>query len=137
MGKKPVVLIDGANIGHIEKSQDGKPKMSNIVGVCQALREKGFRPLVIVDASFRHEVDDPDQLEALLDNQEVYQAPAGTEADFFLLKTSEENGAMVVSNDNFSEFHDQYPWIEERRVPAMIINGEVILYEDKLVDREE
>jgi hypothetical protein len=134
MGSDQVVLVDGANVGHIEKTKSGKPKMSNIVQVCQVLREKGFNPLVIVDASFRHKVDDPDQLEALIQSQEIRQAPAGTEADYFLLETAQEIGAMIVSNDTFSDFEDVYDWIEDRRVPAMIIDGDVILYEEKLED---
>jgi hypothetical protein len=136
MGRNQTVLVDGANIAHIEKTQDDKPRMSNIVAVCKALREKGFKPLVIVDASFRHVVDDPDQLEALIDSQEVHQAPAGTEADYFLLKTAQDTGAVIVSNDTFTEYHDKYNWIENRRVPAMIINGEVILHEDKFENQE-
>jgi hypothetical protein len=136
MSSDRIVLVDGANIGYAEKTSDEKPKMSNIVAVCKSLREKGFKPLVIVDASFRHEVDDPDQLEALLDDQEMRQAPAGTDADYFLLQASEETGAVIVSNDTFSDFRDQFNWIENRRVPVMIINGEVILYEENLEDRE-
>lgn len=134
MSSDRIVLVDGANVGYAEKTRDEKPKMSNIVAVCKTLREKGFKPLVIVDASFRHEVDDPDQLEALLDDQEMRQAPAGTNADYFLLQTSEETGAVIVSNDTFSDFRDQFDWIENRRVPVMIINGEVILYEENLED---
>jgi hypothetical protein len=134
MAANQMVLVDGANIAYAEKTKNDKPKMSNIVAVCRTLREKGFKPLVIVDASFRHQVDDPDQLEALLDDQELRQSPAGTEADYFLLETSAETGAMIVSNDTFTKFRDQYKWIEERRVPAMIINGEVILREENLKD---
>jgi hypothetical protein len=136
MTANQMVLVDGANIAYAERTKDDKPKMSNIIALCKTLRDKGFKPLVIVDASFRYEVDDPDQLEALLDDQELRQSPAGTEADYFLLETSEETGAVIVSNDTFTDFRDQFDWIENRRVPVMIINGEVILYEENLEDRE-
>jgi hypothetical protein len=35
----------------------------------------------------------------------------------------------VVSNDRFEKYSQRFEWIEERRVPLMIINGEVELYE--------
>jgi hypothetical protein len=136
MGNSPIVLVDGANVAYIEKTHDNKPKMSNIVAVCKTLREKGFKPLVIVDASFRHSVDDPDQLEALIDNQELRQSPAGTEADYFLLETAQETGAAIVSNDTFTQYHDQYNWIKNRRVPVMIINGNVVLHDENLENQE-
>lgn len=81
-----------------------------------------------VDATLRHEIDDPEQLEALLDQGVVLQAPADTSADYFVLEVADEHGAIVVSNDQFDEFRAEYPWIEERRVPYMVVKGEVHLY---------
>ena len=112
-----VAVVDGSNIAYTELSANGDPKVSNIVAVCRDLRDRGYRPVVIVDASLRHEIDDPDQLEALLDDQDVRQAPAGTQADYFVLEVADELGALVISNDGFDEYREQYPWIDERRVP--------------------
>ena len=44
-----VAVVDGANIAYIEESQEGKPKVSNLVAVRKALQEKGIEPIVIVD----------------------------------------------------------------------------------------
>ena len=129
--ERPIV-VDGANVAYIEQTQDGKPKMSNLVAVREALEQKGFNPIIIVDASLIYEIDDPDQLQAFLDNQRIHQAPADTEADYFVLKTAEEEDAQVVSNDRFEEYSQRFEWVEDRRVPLMIINGEVQLYEPKL-----
>ena len=127
-----VAVLDGSNIAYTELSANGDPKVSNIVAVCRDLRDRGYRPVVIVDASLRHEIDDPDQLEALLDDQDVRQAPAGTQADYFVLEVADELGALVISNDGFDEYREQYPWIDERRVPLMIVGGEVMLHEPSL-----
>lgn len=132
MAPDSVAVVDASNIAYTELSAKGQPKVSNIVSVCRDLRERGYRPIVIADASLRHVVDDPAQLEALMDEQDVRQAPSGTQADYFVLQVADELGAVVVSNDGFDEYREQYPWIEERRVPLMIVGGEVMLHEPSL-----
>jgi hypothetical protein len=126
------VIVDGANVAYAEVSQAGDPRVSNLVAVQRMLEAKGLEPIVILDASLRHEVDDSQQLEALFDDPNFRQAPAGTDADYFILETADRLDAYVLSNDEFEEYSDRYPWIRERRVPLMIIQGEVELYEPKL-----
>lgn len=126
------VIVDGANVAYAERSQDGEPKVANLVAMCEALEEEGYEPTVIVDASLRYEVSDPEQLEALLDDYEWQQAPAGTDADYFILETAKRLDGYVVSNDEFDRWAEEHPWIEERRVPFMIVRGEVILQMEKL-----
>ena len=43
--------------------------------------------------------------------------------------------ARVVSNDEFEAYQHAYGWIEERRVPFMIIDENVLLY-DSDVEQE-
>jgi len=137
MAESKVAVVDGSNVAYAELSARGQPKVSNIVAVCRALKEQGFRTVVIADASLRHVVDDPAQLEALMDDQDVRQSPAGTAADYFVLEVADELGAVVVSNDGFASYRDRYPWIEDRRVPLMIIGGDVMLYAPRLCAAEE
>ena len=132
MSKDHVIVVDGANVAYEELSKKGEPKVSNINAVRNALKEHGFTPIIIIDASLRFDIDDPDQMETLIDDQEFRQVPAETDADFFVLETADRYGALVVSNDRFEPYRDRYPWIEERRVPVMIINGKVELYQPKL-----
>ena len=132
MGKGRFIVVDGANVAYEEQTQDGKPKVSNIVAVRRELVQLGYEPIIIVDASLRRQVDDSDQLERLIDEQVVREVPAGTDAAFFVVKTAEQQHARIVSNDRYRPYQDEYPWIDERRVPLMIINGQVELYEDKL-----
>lgn len=130
-------VVDGANVAYIEKSEKDEPKVSNLIAVRRALQNKGYEPVIIVDASLRHQVDDPEQLESLLDEQVVRQAPADADADYFILEMAEEMDALVVSNDEFEQYQDDYPWIEERRVPLMIVKGHVELYEQKMGEKKD
>ena len=129
---KKIAVVDGANIAYIEQSQQGDPKVSNILAVRAALEKRGYEPIIIVDASLIYEIDDKPQLEALIDDQAVHQVPAQTDADYFIIETAQEHKAIIVSNDQFEPYLKEYPWIEKQRVPLMIINGEVELYEPKL-----
>ncbi len=129
------IIVDGTNVAYAELSEAGNPQVSNLVAMCQTLEHKGYHPTLIVEASLRHTVDDPEQLEALLDDRRYRQAPAGTDADYFVLETADRLQAQVVSNDEFEEHRDRYPWIPERRVPFMIVQGQVELYQDKLSER--
>lgn len=127
MGRK--IVVDGSNVAFEEFSKGGTPKVSNLVAVRKHLEERGFHPMILVDASLKHKVDDPDQLDALIVSERIHQVPAGTDADYWVLETALRIDGLVVSNDRFTPYQDAYPWIEERRIPFMIIEGLVQLYE--------
>lgn len=127
---REVIVVDGANVAYEEKGEGGKPRVANIVAVRRALEGEGFDPVVVIDASLKYDIDDPAQLESLIESQAVRQVPAGTDADFFILEIAEQHEARVVTNDRYRDYQDQHPWINERRVPYMIVKGEVHLYEN-------
>ena len=127
MGRK--IVVDGSNVAFEEFSKGGTPKVSNLVAVRKHLEERGFHPMITVDASLKHQVDDPDQLAALIISERIHQVPAGTDADYWVLETAQRIDGLVVSNDRFLPYQDSYPWIEERRIPFIIIEGLVQLYE--------
>ena len=124
-----VVVVDGSNVAYEERAENGKAKVGNIIAIEKELVDQGYDPIIIVDAALRHDIDDPDALEDLIDDRSVRQAPAGTDADFFVAKIAAEHGAKVVSNDVFRPYRQQFPWLEERRWPFMIARGAVTLYE--------
>jgi nicotinamide riboside kinase len=130
VGKK--IVVDGSNIAYVERSSNGDPRISNIIVVRKALVNKGYDPIIIVDANLRYEIDDPRQLEALLDRQEIRQAPAETDADYFVLELAKRYNSQVISNDQFERYKNHYSWIEQRRVPLMIVEGQVEFYGPKL-----
>lgn len=126
-----IIVVDGANVAWSEQTSERKPKVSNIVAMRKALEAEDFDPIIIIDASLRHDIDDPDQLEGLIDGQHVRQSPAGTEADYFILMTADQQNTDVVSNDTFEKYRDDYDWIWDRRVPYMIVEGKVQLHRDE------
>ena len=132
MASESPIVIDGANIAYIEQTETGQPKVSNLEAAYRALKRRGYHPILIIDASLIHEVDDRGQLEDFLDNPDVQQAPSQTDADYFVLETADRLDAEVVSNDEYDRYQDEYPWIEERRVPLMIVEGEVEFYQSQI-----
>lgn len=128
--ERDVVVIDGANVAYEEKSGGGKPKLSNLLKVRGELEERGFDTIIVIDASLKYEIDDQHQLEKLIASQQIRQVPAGTDADFFILEIADTCGARIVTNDQYRDYKERYPWIPERRLPYMIVNGEVHLYEE-------
>ena len=126
---KDMVVIDGANVAYEEKSAGGKPRLSNLLKVKREMEERGFDTVIIVDASLKYEIDDQTQMETLIESQHIRQVPAGTDADYFILEIANEHDARIVTNDRYRDYQGRYPWIEDRRLPYMIVKGEVHLYE--------
>jgi len=120
-----VALVDGSNVAH---STEGAPaQVKNLVAIRDKLREEGLEPIIVVDAALRHQVDDPAAYEQLVEAGHVRQAPAGTDADYFILSFARELNAWVVSNDRFRDRVKQFPEARDRVIRFMIVNGEVVL----------
>jgi hypothetical protein len=120
-----VVLVDGSNVAH--SSEGGAPRLANILAVRDKLIEEGLDPIIVVDAALRHQIDDDRRFEALVEGGTIRQAPAGTDADYFLLEFAEEFDASIVSNDRFRDRIEKYPELRSRLVKYMIVGDEVVL----------
>jgi hypothetical protein len=118
------VLIDGSNVAYSTEGE--KPLLANIIAVRDRLLEEGHEPIVVVDAALRHSIDDETGYEQLVDDGTIKQAPAGTDADYFILTFAEELDASIVSNDRFRDRIQAYPTAKKRLVKFMIVNGEVV-----------
>jgi hypothetical protein len=119
-----VVIVDGSNVAH---STEGKePRLANIRLVCDKLVEEGFRPIVVVDAALRHRIDEDAEYERLVDEGVIRQAPAGTDADYFILSFARELNASIVSNDRFRDGEKVFPDASDRLIRYMIVNDEVV-----------
>ena len=128
---KNVVVIDGANVAYEERSAGGKPKLSNLLRVRGELEGRGFEAIILVDASLKYDIDDQEQLEKLIQSQQVRQVPAGTDADYFIIQFADQLDALIVTNDRYKDYAGQYPWIPDRRLPYMIVKGELVLYDEQ------
>lgn len=120
-----VAIVDGSNVAH---STEGEPPhVANILMVRDKLVEEGLEPIVVADAALRHQIDDSAAYEKLIDEGSVRQAPAGTDADYFILKFARELRASIMSNDRFRDRIKQFPEATDRVIRYMILNGEVVL----------
>jgi hypothetical protein len=122
---KPIVLVDGSNVAHSTEGEQAQ--LANILAVRQKLTEDGLEPVVVVDAALRHQIDDRAGYEQLVDQGVVRQAPAGTDADYFILSFARELDARIVSNDRFRDRLKDFPDAADRLIRYMIVEKEVVL----------
>lgn len=120
-----LVLVDGSNVAH--SSEGERPRLANITAVVEKLREEGYEPLVLVDAALRHQIDDRAAYERLVDEGLLRQAPAGTDADYFILSFARELDASIVSNDRFRDRQKAFPDAAKRLIRYMVVKDEVVL----------
>jgi hypothetical protein len=123
--ERTIVLVDGSNVAH--SSEGERAQLANITAVCDKLREEGYEPLVLVDAALRHQIDDRAQYERMVDAGEIRQAPAGTDADYFILSFARELDAAIVSNDRYRDRQKAFPDAAKRLIKYMVVKGEVVL----------
>ena len=119
------VIVDGSNVAH--STEGDTPQVANLVAIQQKLKEEGLEPIIVADAALRHQIDDPQKYEQLIEEGVVRQAPAGTDADYFILSFARELNASIVSNDRFRDRIKQFPEARERVIRFMIVNDEVVL----------
>jgi hypothetical protein len=122
---RKVAIIDGSNVAHATEGEH--PRLENIVLVRAKMLEEGFEPVVVVDAALRHQVDDRTGYEKMVEDGTVKQAPAGTDADYFILSFARELDAVVVSNDRYRDREKAFPEARDRVIRFMIVAGEVVL----------
>jgi hypothetical protein len=120
-----LVIVDGSNVAHSSEGEKGV--LANITAVCDKLREEGYEPVVVVDAALRHQIDDRAAYERLVDAGSLRQAPAGTDADYFILSFARELDASIVSNDRFRDRKKAFPDAAKRLIRYMVVKGEVVL----------
>jgi hypothetical protein len=118
-----IAIVDGSNVAH---SSETGCELHNIHLVWEKLEEQGYEPIVVADAALRHQIDDKRRYEELIDEGKIKQAPAGTDADYFILSFARELAASIVSNDRFKDRMNAFPDAQERLIKYMILNDEVV-----------
>ncbi|UJG42023.1 MAG: hypothetical protein K9W45_06040 [Candidatus Heimdallarchaeum aukensis] len=124
-----VVIVDGSNVAWEEKDAAGHPKLANIEAMINKLSRSNFKKIITVaDAALRYQIDNQRRLDQLVKEGAIKMLPARVDGDKFILRIAEEETAMIVSNDLFKEFREIAPWIDKRRIPFTILDGEVFLH---------
>lgn len=116
-------MVDASNVAHFGRKRDAKPSLEYIVKAAEALEKLGYEPILIADASLRHEIDQKDEFNQLLEEDKIQQVPSGTTADHFILKMAEDEDAKILSNDVFREYNDEFQDISSRRIPYNFKEG--------------
>lgn len=119
------VIVDASNVAHYGRGKDDKPRLDYIILAAEALKGLGYEPVLIADASLRHEIDLKEEFNQLLDKNFIKQVPSGTTADHYILKMAEEEDAKILSNDIFREYNDEFLDISSRRIPYNFKNDEI------------
>ena len=110
------VVVDGSNF-----ATEGRtvPSLVQLDEAVRAFLEEHptAEMIVVADASFEHRVAANERArfkESELAG-EIVTPPAGAvgRGDAFILKIADRIGGVVLSNDSFQEFHDEYPWLFE------------------------
>ena len=120
----PRAIVDGSNVAH--SSEGDEAKLHNVVLVVKKLKAEGYDPIVVADAALRHQIDDKEGYERRVEEGKIRQAPAGTDADYFILAFARELDAVVVSNDRFRDRAEAFPEARERMIRYMIVEEEVV-----------
>lgn len=108
------VVVDGSNL-----ATEGRtlPSLTQLDEAVTAFAEEnpGAEIIVVADATFEHRVTTGERsrfTDASLAG-EIVTPPAGAvgRGDAFILKIADRIDGVVLSNDSFQEFQDEYPWL--------------------------
>lgn len=123
------VFVDGSN--YICAANGVK----DLAAILAALKAAGRTPVTIFDAatSFKVAEDGKALIQRLVDADEAFIAPGGSQADDHLLLMAEKCGGDIVSNDLYRDKAERYPWVVgdgkggKRVHAAMVANGLVLI----------
>ena len=122
------VVVDGSNF-----ATEGRvtPSLAQLDQAVRAFLEEhpNAEMIVVADASFEHRVA-PNERAHFKSAElagEIVTPPAGAigRGDAFILKIADRIKGVVLSNDSFQEFHDEYPWLfdEGRLIGGKPVKG--------------
>jgi len=107
-------VVDGSNIANMSRSSRGK--LAYLAQIRRAAWEEGYFPVItIVDASLRYQIDQPDELMAMIERGEIRMAPPGTSADVLLIEEAKARNAVMLTNDRMTNWPDARK-LEKRHV---------------------
>ncbi|MBF9034460.1 hypothetical protein HKCCE2091_09425 [Rhodobacterales bacterium HKCCE2091] len=111
------VVVDGSNVMHWD---DGTPDLAPVRAVVERLTAAGYAPGVMFDANAGYllrgrYLRDRDFAGLLgLPRDRVMVVPKGTQADSYILTAARDMGAVIVTNDRFRDWAEQFPEVRDR-----------------------
>jgi len=130
--KKEKAVIDGANAMYLQAPREPRPNIRNIFAIAQAVAMSGRDPIIIVDPGIRPLIVDVDEFEKLLSDRRVTTVQSGEDLSRVVLETANKLNALIVSNNTYIDYYEDFPWIEERRISIAMVNGAVLLLDPRM-----
>ncbi len=123
------LYVDIANILYMDRNGHGKMKVENIPKIIETLKNRGYTPILIADASIKHEMGDKKKYERMIVEKIVREAPEGRPADIFILEQARKEDCKFLTNDLYRDFFDKFDkdWIFTNRLTCMFEDGEIII----------
>lgn len=131
--EKAILVVDLTNILNLDKDQNQKIKIENVLNVYNAVVELGYEPHMIADASMKYHLNSDTQYEDLKDKGIIKQSPAGTEADGWVLEVAKRENCKFLTNDLYREHRAEFgnDWVFNNRLTCIFSNGKFIIRESK------
>lgn len=121
--KRKWAILDGSNVMHWK---DGKPGLAAVQEVVIHLERRGYSAGVVFDANAgyllagRYQHDDKLALRLSIPEKNVLVVNKGEPADPRILSMARDMGAVVVTNDRYRDWMDDFP---EVRTKGYLVNG--------------
>lgn len=132
------IVIDGSNIAFEERNENNKPKLSNILNLREKLEKLGIiQYRIICDDSLYYCIDERDNYANYINKKEIIVPPKNIKADVYILQLAFENDGLIISKDKYKEYYSIFgkDWIENKRIPFEIVNGEIFF--NKIIINKE
>ena len=130
--EKEKAVIDGANAMYLQAPREPRPNIKNILAIAQVVERSGRNPVIIVDPGIRPLIVDVNEFEKLLSDRRVMTVSPGEDLSRVVLETASKLDAVIISNNTYIDYYEDFPWIEGRRISMAIVNGTAVLLDQKL-----
>jgi len=98
------IVVDGNNVCYHE----GDPKIILLKKVRAQLMKSGFKPTIFVSSALRHDIDNPAELNRLINVGWFIEVEGGEDDDLNVIEEAQRKQCKIVSNDNFKEYLKDY-----------------------------
>ena len=102
-----MAIVDASNVANAAPS--ARARLSYLHLIVARLRAAGLGVVMVADASLERRIDDRAGYQDLVATGAIVVAPPATDADRIILGLAREHDALVVSNDRFRQWQEEYP----------------------------
>src|SRR5580765_7069822 len=111
--ERETAVVDALNVAYLQAPRERRANLKNISAIVQAVEMSGRDPIIVIDPTIRSLVADTDELDRLLSDARLAILPDGMDMGRFVLETATELNAVIVSNNTYAEYYEDYPWVEQ------------------------